>query len=408
MVSRSWIVAALLISGCGSAAADDDGPSDLGEEDDGAGQPHGDDGESDQSDDDDGRGSDDGPPSGTVSSLDCGLEGTQILGEAFETDEPLGASAAFAIEQLESDGAFVYFADRWGLQRTPHDGGVSENIVEDAWPFNDGMVVHGEDLIWTRNTEAGWELQSAAANGGETSMLTAFDGYTHWLRSDGTSVAWNGVVSGFPDESRIYVWSPGDAAATVLATGRYGWHADIDAGNVYATGYLPGTDPAAGAEVVFRLRVSDGSQTVVVEGFDDLRPADIVATSDDVVYVVADGIEPSGLQRVPKAGGEPVDVELGEAPAPDTLVSDANHVVGFTVGGEVWAFPTDGAPVHLTTTDNQLYPGHVVISGDSAFVVHHAHDCVQLEQKPDEHTGGTLEVCRRSVTRRCIEAIELR
>lgn len=409
MLWRSWLVVVALGAGCGSADSNPRG-DDGGTEDDGdAGGPDGDGDapDGDGGDGDGGGGSDDGPPAGTVSAADCELEGVQILGESFETDDVFGAERAFAIQQLEVDENFVYFADRWGLQRVPLGGGMSERIVEDGWPFADGMVLHGGNLVWTRNTEAGWELQTAAATGGATTMLTPFDGYTHWLRTDGTTLIWSATGSGVSEGSRIYALAPGATSPTVLAKGRYGWSADIDFGNVYATGYLPDTDPGAGAQVVFRLPVDGGSATVLADDFGDNRPSKIVAGVQNVYYVVADASQPVGVQYVAKSGGEPAEMNLGDAPVPDTLVSGDGHVVGFNVRGEVWLLREEGTPVHLTTTDNQLYPGDVAIHGDTALVMHHAHECLEFDQVPDEHTGSTFEVCRRSITRRCIEAVTL-
>lgn len=413
MVWRRWLVGAVLIFGCGSEAAEEAESGDSGDDeayvppdiDDQTELPDGDEDPDDEDPNDEDR--DDGPPMGTVSSADCGLEGTQILGEAFETDDPFRASSSFAIEQLEVDDAFVYFADRWGLHRVARDGGSSELIVEDAWPFNDGLVLHDGSLMWTRNTAVGWELQRAAVAGGTTSTATEFEGYTHWLRSDGRAAVWSGVIQGVGSESRIYAWASGDTTPTVLATGRYGWQADVDAGNVYATGYLPGAEPVDGGRVVFRLPTHGGAATVLADGFDELTPGEIAAMTSSVAYVVSEDGRPRGVQRIAKSGGEPVELPLGDAPVPDTLVADADRLVGFTVRGEVWSFPAEGTPVHLTTTDNQLYPGHVAIDGDSALVVHHTHECVQLEQVPDEHTGSLFDVCRRSITRRCIESIVL-
>lgn len=317
----------------------------------------------------------------------CALAPVEAIHAASFTD---ATTYRYAPDQLVADADYVYFADGRAIHRVPRCGGAAEPLIADARPFNDGLALADGVLYWIAGDDGvvGPRVMKATVDGGDPVVLAEYEGYSHRLRVDGDTVAWNAVVTGFPDESRLHVVGVDGSDPRVLARHRYGWDFDLADGVLYAGGYLPGADPAASDRLLFALPVDGGAPTVLVDDFGDGYPTGIVVAGDHVHYLRAWSTDLQAVERAPRTGGPPHVLDLAGAAVPDRLLVTGDRLYGVDAGGGVARIVDGQAPAPLVTADALAVPGRVFGDVGGLFVGDAAVECVEWFMDPSGEPPG--------------------
>jgi len=235
-------------------------------------------------------------------------------------------SAALAV-----DDRFLYWSDGGNILRVPKDGATSEKIITAA-PNPDQMVVDAENiywLIWAGEGSPPQPLMMAPKNGGEAKQLTPPQSPTSGIAIDADFVYWMtgaGIqkISKKGGEITEVYRNPSKSPSLGLAA---------DADNFY---YAQMNSNGKSALMKFVRKTGEVTQLVpsINHVFEFIIDDRNVYYFDEIPGTGSFG--PIALKKVPKAGGDPVTLDQGEAGWVKYLAVDSTQVY-FTDIARVYA-----------------------------------------------------------------------
>jgi hypothetical protein len=232
---------------------------------------------------------------------------------------------------LAIDDKYLYWSDGGNIYRLVKNGGTSEKIIPKA-PKPDEIVLDGDNiywLIWGGEGSPPQALMFAPKKGGEAKPLTP--------KYAGTS----GIAQ---DENFVY-WMTGDGIKEMRKTG----------GEVIAISHDPSPSPSLGLQMdednfYFCQMASNGKSSLMrlsrrTGELTQLAPSinhtmEFVVDETNVYYfdnVTGQGsFGPVALMKVPKGGGQAVEIDRGNAGWINHLAVDSKQIY-FTDISKVYA-----------------------------------------------------------------------
>lgn len=131
-------------------------------------------------------------------------------------------------------------------------------------------------------------------------------------------------------------------------------------------------DPTTGG--VFSMNIAEakaGNPTIRTWVVDDERAWGLVVTTEDIVYSRAGKIGvigTSGVVRIPRGGGAPVELVRGRTNIRGIAVDGGDvYFAEHNGGGGIWKVPLDASALPLEVVENQRLPLHVAVDDKAIF-----------------------------------------